>query len=128
MKIAIPENQGQVNPHFGQSKSFAIIEIDQNNQVTSVQEVSATGLQHQHEGLAGLLKGQNVETVIVGGIGAGAVQALESKGLKVLFGASGPVKTVAESFARGEFVSVRTMCNHHGKGHHHHHEGECSHN
>lgn len=127
MKIAIPESQGEVNQHFGQSKSFAIIEIDQNNQVTSVQEVSAANLQHQHEGLAGLLKGQDVETVIVGGIGAGAVRALEGQGLKVLFGASGPVKEVAESFARGEFVSVRTMCSHHGDGHHHHHEGGCSH-
>lgn len=127
MKIAIPENQGQVNQHFGQSKSFAIVEIGQNNQVTNVQEVSAEGLQHAHEGLAGLLKGQDVETVIVGGIGAGAVQALEAEGLKVLFGASGPVKEVAESFARGEFVSERKMCNHQGGGHHHHHGGGCSH-
>ncbi|HWI54137.1 MAG TPA: NifB/NifX family molybdenum-iron cluster-binding protein, partial [Desulfobacteria bacterium] len=74
MKIAIPENQGEVNQHFGQSKSFAIIELDQNNQVITVQEISATGLQHRHEGLASLLKDQNVETVIVGGIGPGAVQ------------------------------------------------------
>ncbi len=127
MKIAIPENQGEVNQHFGQSKNFAIIEIDENKQVTSVQEVSASGLQHKHEGLAGLMKAQGVDTVIVGGIGAGAVQALEAQGLKVLFGASGPVKDVAETFARGEFVSERKMCSHHGAGHHHHDGGGCSH-
>ncbi len=116
MKIAVPNNNGEVNQHFGQSQSFAVIDIDSN----SVTEVSAAGLQHKHEGLAGLLKEQGVEVVIVGGIGAGALQSLESQGIKVLFGASGPIKEVAETFARGEFVSHRTVCNHDG-GHHHSH-------
>lgn len=125
MKLAIPSNNGEVNPHFGQSKTFAIVEINDQQEVTSVEEVSAANLQHKHEGLAGLLKDQKVDVVIVGGIGAGAVNALEAAGLQVLFGASGPIKQVAETFARGEFVSKRVMCNHHGG--HHHHEGGCSH-
>ena len=124
MKIAIPNNNGEVNQHFGQSQFFSVIELDSNN-IVNVEDLQASGLQHQHEGLAGFLKDQGVETVIVGGIGAGAVQALEAAGLKVLFGASGPIKDVAETFARGEFISKRKMCSHHGG--HHHHGGSCSH-
>ncbi|PKM83127.1 MAG: diguanylate cyclase [Firmicutes bacterium HGW-Firmicutes-14] len=132
MKIAIPDNQGEVNQHFGQSRSFAIIEIDSNNAVTGIETVSAAGLQHRHEGIAELLKQQGVEVVIVGGIGQGALEGLESAGLKVLFGASGPVKGIAESFARGQFVSSRKVCSHHHGGHHgdHHqqrHGHQCGH-
>lgn len=129
MKIAIPENCGEVNQHFGQSRNFAIVEISSNNQVTGVETVSAAGLQHSHDGLAGLLKKEGVEVVIVGGIGPGALEALESQGFKVLFGASGAVKDVAESFAKGQFISKRTLCNHDGghHHHHHHHHGSCGH-
>lgn len=125
MKIAIPNNNGEVNQHFGQSQEFSIIEMDNDNNIVKVEDLQAAGLQHQHEGLAGLLKDQGVEVVIVGGIGAGALDALEAGGIKVLFGASGLIKDVAETFARGEFISKRKMCNHHGE--HHHHHGGCSH-
>lgn len=120
MKIAIPENQGMVNQHFGQSRSFAVIKID-GSQVQEVETISADGLQHRHEGLADFLKNNGVETVVVGGIGQGAIDGLESRGLNVFFGAAGPIKDVAESFARGAFVSKRTVCSHHGDDHHHHH-------
>lgn len=120
MRIAIPENNGEVNQHFGQSKSFAVIEIDENKNIISFETVPAAGLQHQHEGIAQFLKGKGVETVIVGGIGPGAIQGLEAQGLNVLFGAGGPIKEVAETFAKGKFVSERKVCNHHGDHHHHH--------
>ncbi|MHB9094519.1 MAG: NifB/NifX family molybdenum-iron cluster-binding protein [Eubacteriales bacterium] len=119
MRIAIPDNNGEVNQHFGQSKSFSIIDIDDKNNVLFHENISTLGLQHMHEGLADLLKKQRVEVVIVGGIGQGAIEGLESRGLKVLFGASGLLKNVAEIFAQGKFVSKRVICNHHGDHHHH---------
>lgn len=123
MKVAIPENVGTVNQHFGKSNSFAIIDIDDNKNIIDVEIVPAAGLQHQHEGIAQFLKDKGVETVIVGGIGPGAIQKLEDNGINILFGAAGPVKEVAETFAKGQFVSERKICNHHGNhhGNHHHH-------
>lgn len=121
MRIAIPDNNGEVNQHYGQSKVFSIIDIENNQNIIFVDSVSTQNLQHNHGGLANLLKSQNVEVVIVGGIGQGALDGLNANGLKVLFGASGPIKSVAESFAKGEFISKKVMCNHHGEGHHHHH-------
>ena len=127
MKVGIPENNGEVNQHFGQSASFAIIEIDNNNEVVQVDTAATTGLQHKHEGIADFLKEQGVEVVIVGGIGQGAIDGLESRGLKVLFGAKGSIKDVAETFAQGKLVSKRTVCSHHGHGHHHGENHSCQH-
>lgn len=110
-KIAIPQINGQVNPHFGQSASFAIIEIN-GQDVVNVRELSTAGLAHQHDGLAAALKGQGVETVVVGGIGSGAALSLQQAGLKLLTGASGEIRSVASAVAKGMFVSQRTMCNH----------------
>jgi len=121
MRIAIPDNNGEVNQHYGQSKVFSIIDIEKEQNIVFVDSVSTQNLQHNHGGLAELLKRQGVEVVIVGGIGQGAVAGLEECGLKVLFGASGSIKSVVEAFAKGEFVSKRVMCNHHGDDHHHHH-------
>ena len=121
MRIAIPDNNGEVNQHYGQSKVFSIINIENDQNVVLADSVSTQDLQHNHTGLAEFLKRQGVEVVIVGGIGQGAVAGLEECGLKVLFGASGSVKSVAETFAKGEFVYERVMCSHHGDHHHHHH-------
>ena len=120
MRIAIPDNNGEVNQHYGRSKVFSIIDIENDQNIVLADSVSTENLQHNHGGLANLLKSQSVEIVIVGGIGQGALDGLQENGLKVLFGASGPIINVAEAFAKGEFVSNKVMCNHHGEGHHHH--------
>ncbi|MHB9093819.1 MAG: NifB/NifX family molybdenum-iron cluster-binding protein [Eubacteriales bacterium] len=119
MKIAIPEINGEVNQHFGRSKSFAIVEMDNNAQISAVNFVSTEGMEHNHEGIAEFLHNSGVEVVIAGGIGLGAIKGLESQGLRILFGAEGPVEPVVESFAAGEFVSERKVCGCHGDHKHH---------
>ena len=116
MIVAIPELEGQVNQHFGRSSSFAIIEIE-NGHVKGVNLLPTTGLEHNHAGIAKLLLAHQVTEVITGGIGQGMVDALEGSGFKVVRGASGNIKDIAELYARGELVSKGQVCNHH---HHHH--------
>lgn len=128
MKIAIPVENGQVNQHFGRSREFAILEVE-NQKVSGRKVVSAETLQHNHEGLADLLHRESVEAVVLGGIGPYALQALEQKGLKVITGASGDIVSIAEQYARGELVSKNTVCGHHhhehGHQHNHHSGGGC---
>lgn len=121
MKIAIPVENGQVNQHFGRSREFAILEVE-NNKVSGQKVVSAETLQHNHEGLADLLHRESVEAVVLGGIGPYALQALEQKGLKVITGASGDIVSIAEQYSRGELVSKNTVCNHHHHEHGHDHQ------
>lgn len=112
MKIAMPELGGEVNQHFGRSNTFAVIEIE-NGQVVNVETISASGLEHNHGGIAGLLKAKGVETVITGGVGQGMFDALQQSGFEVIRGASGTIKAVAEAYAGGKLVSKGEICNHH---------------
>lgn len=120
MKIAVPNDNGKINQHFGQSKEFVICDVE-GQKLSGQKTVSAQTLQHNHTGLADLLKNENVESVILGGIGPYALEALEQKGFKVITGVSGDIKEAVEAYARGELVSRRVVCNHHGHGHTHGH-------
>lgn len=120
MKIAIPAQGANVNQHFGRSESFAIFELtDGTAKLDKI--VSATGFQHQHAKLADLLKEENVTVLIAGGIGSGAIAPLKEIGIEVLTGATGELEAVALQYAKGEFVSNTSVCNHHHEDGHHHH-------
>ncbi|OAT85937.1 NifB/NifX family molybdenum-iron cluster-binding protein [Desulfotomaculum copahuensis] len=117
MKIAVPNERGRVNQHFGRSQEFLIMDLE-GDSIKEQHTVSAAQLQHNHEGLAGLLKREGVDTVILGGIGPAALQALEAAGFNVITGASGEVAAVARDCARGELVSRGAVCDHsHGHDH-----------
>ena len=73
MKIAVTSEDGEVFQHFGHTPGFTLFETDGKN-ILSETELSSgeTG----HGALAGLLAEKNVDLLICGGIGGGAVQAL----------------------------------------------------
>jgi len=119
MIVAIPSNGNMVNQHFGRSESFAIVTIE-DKKVTKVEEISAAEFAHQHQGLADLLVKHGAETVIAGGIGAGAISGLEQNGLKVIKGASGEYLKVVEAFISGNLEDKNVVCDHHGEHHHQH--------
>lgn len=127
MRIAFPSADGQINQHFGQSREFAVLEVE-NQKVVSQKIIPAESLRHNHQGLADLLAGEKVDVVVVGGIGPYALEALEQRGFKVITGASGDIRAVAEQYARGELVSRGAVCGHHHHAHGgHHHHGDCGH-
>lgn len=132
MKIAMPHVNGMVNAHFGQTKEFAVFETA-GGKVTGKKIVSNNGLNHNHEGLAGLLKSEGIDVVIAGGIGRPMIGALQSAGFKVITGVSGKVDRVAGDFLSGQLATnPAAICgcgDHghqygHGHGHHHGH-GNC---
>ena len=118
MKIAVPNNESMVNQHFGMSKSFAIVTVE-NNKITNVEEVSSVQLQHEHEGLAKMLKQNGVEIVMTGGIGQGAIDGLKMNGLQVIRGVSGEYIKVIEEYINGKIEDKNINCNHHGEHHNH---------
>lgn len=112
MKIALPNIENMVNPHFGTSRSFAIVDV-QDNEIKTVEEVSTVELAHQHEGLADLLVKKGVSLVIVGGIGGGAITGLKTYGLNVIKGASGEYRAVVQKYIEGTLEDKNEICNHH---------------
>ncbi len=104
MKIALPHEYGYVNQHFGKSREFVIVEIE-GRQIVAKKIISAEQLQHNHEGLDGLLRDEQVDTVIVGGIGAGALQPLKANGLQVVTEISGKIDDVVVKYTLGQLHS-----------------------
>lgn len=117
MKIAMPFKDGKVNPHFGTSQEFVVVELE-NGKVTNQKVITAEGLQHNHGGLAGMIRDLKVDAVITGGIGGHMLEALQQAGVKVVPGAAGEVKAVAEAYAAGTLETKPNIC---GCGGHHHH-------
>ncbi|MBC2581716.1 NifB/NifX family molybdenum-iron cluster-binding protein [Clostridium sp. DJ247] len=112
MKIAIPIDGDIVNQHYGKSKTFIVASINDNN-IETIEELSTSSLAHEHEGLADLLVRNSVTIVIVGGIGMGALTALEEKGLKVLRGTSGKYRDVINAYLNNSLKTKNVICNHH---------------
>ena len=116
MKIAVTYENGQVFQHFGHCENFKIYETE-GEEIKSSEVVSAIG--SGHGALAGFLKDHGVDTLICGGIGAGARNALAEIGITLDPGVSGEADANVEALLKGNLVfNPDTMCSHHHEGGH----------
>ena len=117
MKIAVTYENGNVFPHFGHTKQFKIYEIE-DRKVARVQVVDTNG--SGHGALAGMLSALNVDTLICGGIGAGAQTALAEAGIRFYGGVSGSADEAVDKLLVGNLTfDPDVYCDHHEEGHHH---------
>ena len=80
MRIAVTYEDGQVFQHFGHTERFKIYDVENGNiGTTYVVNTNGSG----HGALADILKKIDVDTLICGGIGAGARRALTEAGIKI---------------------------------------------
>jgi len=119
MKIAMPKNEDMINQHYGKSKSFEIITIE-GNKVIQTKELSAQSLEHNHGGLAGLLKEEGVNLIITGGIGQGALDSLKEEKFEIIRGISGKIEDIIKLYLKGELKDKNVVCNHDHEDHHQH--------
>ena len=121
MKIAVTYENGGVFQHFGHSEQFKIYQVEEGTVVSS-EVVGTDG--NGHGALAGFLKGMGVETLICGGIGGGARNALSEAGIQLYPGVSGDADQAVEALLKGTLsYNPDTMCSHHHEGEEH----DCSH-
>lgn len=117
MKVAVPFENGRVFAHFGKTASFLIAEIDGDTVCSeTLQPTNGSG----HGALSVLLAQWGVDTVICGGIGGGAVQALQEKGIAVIRGVDMDARMALQAFANGALQDrPDAQCEHHahGEGH-----------
>lgn len=116
MRIAVTYENGQIFQHFGHTEQFKIYEAE-DGKVVKEEVVDTNG--SGHGALAGFLKEKGVDTLICGGIGGGARNALAEAGIRLFPGAAGDADAQVASFLSGNLnYNPDTMCNHH-----HHEEG-----
>lgn len=116
MKIAVTCENDEVFQHFGHTPEFAVFEVENGKIVAESRLLCGeTG----HGALAGLLAGGDVEVLICGGIGGGALNALAAADIQVIGGASGNVRQVVEALLAGHLaVNADFYCRHHEESGH----------
>ncbi len=123
MKAAVTYENGEVFQHFGRTPQFKVFEIENGEVVRSeVIDTNGTG----HGALAGFLAAAGVNVLICGGIGGGAIAAMESMGIDLYAGASGDADEVIRAYIAGQLPKVGdATCDHNGHGDHEGHS--CGH-
>ncbi len=116
MKIAVACEGKNVTEHFGHCEAFAIFDA-QNKQITNKQFIPNPG--HKPGFLPVFLYDKGVNVIISGGMGGGAVDIFNEKGIEVITGASGDAENAANSYLQGKLKSTGSIC------HEHQHADEC---
>lgn len=116
MKIAVASDGKLVTEHFGHCEGFAIFE-DENNQIKREEFVPNPG--HRPGFLPVFLHEKGVEVIISGGMGKGAIDIFNDKGIEVIVGAQGNTEAAVKSYLNGELKSTGSVC------HEHQHHDEC---
>lgn len=115
MKIAVTYENGNIFQHFGHTEAFKIYDI-QDGKILSSQIVGTNG--SGHGALAILLSDLQVDTLICGGIGAGAQNALAEAGIKLYGGASGSADDAVEALLANKLeFDPNVHCKHHEHEH-----------
>ena len=117
MRIAVTYENGNVFPHFGRTESFKLYDVE-GGKVVSSEVVGTNGV--SHGALAGLLAANAVDVLICGGLGGGALAALQQAGVTVYGGTQGPADDVVETFLAGSLQQTASA-----SCHAHDHEGSC---
>lgn len=116
IKIAVASENEMVTEHFGHCVNFNIFEA-QNDQIIKNESVENPG--HRPGFLPNFLNDMGVNVVISGGMGGGAIEIFNEKGIEVIVGARGHAKTAAEAYLAGNLKSTGSVC------HEHQHHDEC---
>ncbi|WP_300749876.1 NifB/NifX family molybdenum-iron cluster-binding protein [uncultured Oscillibacter sp.] len=120
MKIAVPYENGQVFQHFGHSGQFKIYDVEDGRIAAERIAVPAGS---GHGALAGFLSGLEVDTLICGGIGAGAQEALAQAGIRLYGGVTGGADEAVRALLAGTLdYSAEVRCSRHD---HHGERGHC---
>ena len=124
MKIAVTYENGQVFQHFGHTEQFKIYNVA-DGKILSSQVVDTNG--SGHGALGGFLADMGVDTLICGGIGGGAQNALTEAGIRFYGGASGDADKAVEALLAGTLAfDPNVHCDHHDHvGHEHGGDHHC---
>jgi predicted Fe-Mo cluster-binding NifX family protein len=123
MNICIPieEDKGlesQVCAHFGSAPAFLIVDSDSG----ASKVILNTNQHHGHGGCAPLhsLQGEQIDGMVVGGIGMGALNKLKAANIQVYISEMATVSLTLAALKSGtlRIMQPNMACAHHGHGHH----------
>ena len=119
MKIALPASGSMIFSHFGHCEDFLLFEVE-GNEIVSETRIANPG--HKPGFLPNFLADQGANVVIAGGMGGGAVDIFNERGVEVVLGAQGDARAAVNAWLAGDLKSTGSVCQHHDHEHGHHHE------
>jgi len=116
MKIAVASEGTMVTEHFGHCQNFNIYVVE-NSKVVSSESIPSPG--HRPGYLPNFLSDMGVNVVMAGGMGGGAVEIFNDKGIEIFTGVSGRADEAIQNYISGKLISSGSIC------HQHAHHDEC---
>ncbi len=113
MKIALPSNENQVDSHFGHCAYFTVFTTNDKNEIVAEEKVASEEGCGCKSNIVFTLKQMGVELMLAGNMGDGAVNVLNSQGIRVLRGCSGDVKAVTREWLAGSLKDSGLTCSEH---------------
>jgi predicted Fe-Mo cluster-binding NifX family protein len=116
MKIAVASEKDMVTEHFGHCENFNVYVVE-DNKVISSESIPNPG--HRPGFLPNFLNDLGVNVIIAGGMGGGAIEIFNEKGIEIFTGVQGLANDAVENYIKGLLTSTGSIC------HEHAHHGEC---
>lgn len=116
LRIAVAAEGKNVTEHFGHCVHFLIFDAENVN-IVSEEVLPNPG--HRPGFLPNYLADYGVQVIVAGGMGGGAVDIFNERGVEVVTGASGDARTAVQKYLKGELRSTGSVC------HEHQHHDEC---
>ncbi|QWC00404.1 NifB/NifX family molybdenum-iron cluster-binding protein [Mycoplasmatota bacterium] len=110
MKVALSTKNNLITEHFGHCDYFVVYEVE-NNEINGSYLIKNPP--HQKGYLPKFLKGEGIDVVIAGGIGAMAVNGLKNLGIDCYINVEGDVSVVIEKFLNNELNQGGEPCTDH---------------
>ena len=111
MKIAVTYENGEIFGHFGHTEKFKIYEVE-GKDIKSTKVIDTNGSGHSE--LVDFLVKNDVDTLICGGIGGGAKNAINEAGIKLYGGVEGNADSAVNSLLEGQLnFNPNVHCDHH---------------
>ncbi|MDC1106468.1 NifB/NifX family molybdenum-iron cluster-binding protein [Prolixibacteraceae bacterium] len=119
MKIVVPASKNNtIDHHFGHCHTFKVFVIGRNMQIEEIIEVESPEGCGCKSNIATTLKEMNVELMLAGNMGNGAINKLSNAGIKIIKGCEGDIQKCVEDYLAGSLHFVDIECDHHDCTHH----------
>ena len=115
-RIAVACEGNQVSQHFGHCEQFMFFDTE-GEQIVKTEAVANPG--HKPGFLPNFLADNGAAVVLAGGMGGGAVDIFNQRGVEVVTGAVGDAAQAVAAYLQGTLKPNGAVC------HEHQHAGEC---
>jgi predicted Fe-Mo cluster-binding NifX family protein len=112
MRIAIPVSGGQLDPHFGHCRFFALVDVKEDDK-SILSSVTVDAPPHEPGLLPAWIAEQGADLVLAGGMGNRAIQLFAQQGVEVIVGAPQlDPENLVLAFLAGEIGEGNNACDH----------------